>query len=656
MRFRFPLVLSLALAAAAVCGAAERSPQYRPATHAAQDSGRVIVKFKDDARAQAQSALAGAATSPQVTAERVYALGQRLGMRLSALRRVGSTMQLVEAQGWSAAALADALAADDSVEWAAVDERRRAAKAPNDPLYPDGISGTPSVGQWYLRKPAGDVRASIDIEAAWQQSTGSRDIVVAMLDTGVRLSHPDLAGKLLPGRDFITEPRVANDGGGRDADPSDPGDWITDAENNASGGLFEDCGVQGSSWHGTQTAGLVGAATNNGIGMAGAGRNIRVLPVRVLGKCGGYDSDILDAMRWAAGLPVDGAPDNPNPARVINMSLGSAGVCSQAYRTVVQQLLARRVVIVVSAGNDGKAVSTPANCPGVIAVAGLRHIGTKVGYSNLGNQVTIAAPAGNCVNDTGECLYPLISTTDSGTRRPVGASYTNGFNSSFGTSFSAPLVSATAALMLSVDPGLTPTDVKSMLQRSATAFPTTGADQGIPQCRAPSSVAQDDECYCTRTTCGAGMLNAGAAVKSVNSFIARITARPTGNVAPGATVTFSAADTQLLPGRSVAAYRWTLTEGSEIARITSATNAETATVVASAAGSYTVQLVVTDDEEASARSTHVVTVVSATTSPSDSDDSDGGGAFGLEAAALILLALASLRAARLRHARVRPVR
>ncbi len=160
-------------------------------------------------------------------------------------------------------------------------------------------------------------------------------------------------------------------------------------------------GVEDSSWHGTQTAGLIGALTNNGVGMASVGRTVRILPVRVLGKCGGFDADIIAGMRWAAGLSVPGVPANPNPARVINMSLGGAGVCTQAYVDAVNEINAAGVTIIASAGNStGHAVSSPANCPGVIAVAGLRHVGTKVGFSDLGPQISISAPGGNCVNLT----------------------------------------------------------------------------------------------------------------------------------------------------------------------------------------------------------------------------------------------------------------
>ena len=167
---------------------------------------------------------------------------------------------------------------------------------------------------------------------------------------------------------------------------------------------------------------MIAALTNNGLGMASVGRNVRVLPVRALGKCFGYDSDIIAGMRWAAGLTVPGVPANSTPARVINLSLGADGPCTAAYQAVVNELVAAGTMIVAAAGNSaGHAVGAPANCVGVIAVAGLRHAGTKVGFSDLGPEIAISAPAGNCVNMTAgsPCLYPILTTSNSGATVPA---------------------------------------------------------------------------------------------------------------------------------------------------------------------------------------------------------------------------------------------
>jgi serine protease len=349
---------------------------------------------------------------------------------------------------------------------------------------------------------------------------------VAVLDTGVLADHEDLdpqrTGRVLPGYDFIADQATANDGDGRDSDAGDPGDWITFAEDRR--GEFAGCGVADSTWHGTHVAGIVGAMTGNGVGMAGVAPDARVLPVRVLGKCGGWDSDITAGMRWAAGLPLADVPSNPNPARVLNLSLGGEGACSSLYEEAVSDVTAAGAVVVAAAGNStGRAVGAPANCDGVIAVTGVRHAGTKVGFSDLGPEITIAAPGGNCVNiDVGEpCLYPILTTTNTGTRGPLagGSAYTDAFNYSVGTSFATPIVAGTVALMLSVRPSMTASQVKSVLQSTARAFPTDGADNGddptpVPVCQPPSD--QDQlQCYCVTGLCGAGMLDARSAVARV---------------------------------------------------------------------------------------------------------------------------------------------
>jgi serine protease len=504
------LAASGAIATVCVAAAAEYAPVRRsPSVPAAEPEARVIVKFRSDSTLmRAQAARPGA--GPQ----QARALAARVGLALRDGREMGPRSQLVFASDTDSAALAARLSAEPDVEYAVVDGRKRALAAPNDPLYANGQRNvTPAAGQWYLRAADALFVSAINAENAWAVTPGVASVVVAVLDTGVRPEHPDLQGKLLPGYDFIHEALTANDGDGRDADPSDPGDAVTSSDlGTVPGCASSDIGP--ASWHGTQTSGLVGAATDNGTGIASIGRNVMVLPLRVLGRCGGYDSDIIDAMRWAAGKTISGVPDNPTPAKVVNMSLGSTGSCSQAYQDAVSELNAAGIVVVASAGNDGLAVGSPANCLGVIAVGGLRHTGTKVGYSDLGPQVAISAPAGNCGNVNGTCMYPLVTTSNSGTYTgPVSSIYTDGDNHvSVGTSFSAPLVAGTAALMFSANPSLTPAQVRSLLAQTARAFPSSGAGAGVGVCTTPTSTAQDSECYCTTGTCGAGMLDAGAAV------------------------------------------------------------------------------------------------------------------------------------------------
>ncbi len=607
---------------------------------ASAGNARVIVKYKADSslgRMQALSA-GGAHT------ERAQALGQRMGLALRAGASVADRTQVMFASGMTSEQLAQRLAAESDIEYAVPDQRRHRLVAPNDSFYAtravSGGAGGPASGQWYLRAPAGEVKSSLDVETAWNLTTGSPNVVVAVLDTGIRFDHPDLktvalGGNLLPGYDMIASHDgtfgIANDGNGRDADPSDPGDWISAAETTQAGGEFQNCSSQhpaqqSSSWHGTQTAGLIGALTNNGAGMASVGRTVRVLPVRVLGKCGGFDSDIIAGMRWAAGLSTGDAavPANPNRAHVINMSLGGDGACSQVYQEAVTAITAVGTVIVASAGNSsGHAVSTPANCAGVIAVAGLRHLGTKVGFSDIGSQISISAPGGNCVNLNGACLYPILTTTNAGTTTPVagaaGATYSDSFDISVGTSFSAPLVAGTAGLMLSANPSLTPAQVRDMMRASARPFPSTGAEADTPQCVAPQPIGQaqidQGECYCTTATCGAGMLDAGAAVTqalaSITAVQARISTSPSAPQAAQA-VTLSAAPSTVPAGRSIASYLWALTNGGGIvSAFTSATNGATATLTPTAAGSFTVSLTVTDSTGAQSTATSTITVAPA---------------------------------------------
>ncbi|HEV7912553.1 MAG TPA: S8 family serine peptidase, partial [Albitalea sp.] len=365
MRHRLP---TLAALCALILPAALHAPLAQALTQrdtvgSREPTARVIVRYKPGATAmRALSAPITAVRGPQQAA----ALSQRLGLLLSDGHAIGDQAQVVFAKGISSAALAARLAADADVEFAEPDQRRRARAIPNDPLYGGSQpSVTPTVGQWYLRPPTSTNVSAIDAETAWLTTTGTSSVTVAVLDTGVRFDHPDLAGKLHPGYDFVSDVKTANDGTGRDSDPSDPGDWVTQAEVDNDPD-FSSCGdaVGGSSWHGTQVAGLIGAATNNAFGMASVGRHVMVLPVRVLGKCGGFDSDIQQAMLWSAGVSSNPFA-NPHPAKVLNLSFGSPGSCPTSYQTVINTLTAAGVSVVVSAGNDpGLAVNAPANCSG----------------------------------------------------------------------------------------------------------------------------------------------------------------------------------------------------------------------------------------------------------------------------------------------------
>ena len=504
-------------------------------------------------------------------------------------------------------------------------------------------------------------------EPAWDVTTGSSSIVVAVLDTGVRFDHPDLktvanGGNLLPGYDMIADVDTANDRTGRDADASDPGDWINQADVNS--GRYAPCtsaDIADSSWHGTQVAGLIGALTNNAVGMASVGRNVRVLPVRVLGKCGGFDSDIIAGMLWAAGLSTGdpNVPANPaaNRAKVINMSLGGQGPCTQPYQDAVTALTAAGVTVVASAGNGtGHAVNSPANCVGVIGVTGLRHVGTKVGFSDLGPEVSLSAPGGNCVNEGANdpCLYPVLTTSNSGSTVPAASIYTDQFNISIGTSFSAPLVAGSAALVLAAKSTLSPAEVRTVLRATARPFPTTGADNGsipgpVPVCHAPDLTDQL-QCYCTTNTCGAGMLDVGAALQSVLAsagIVANITVS-TSNPVVGTPIGFSAAATALAPGNAgVGTYAWSIVDsGGIVSGFNGATDGPNASLTPNKAGGTIIVRLTVTDLAGQHSSTTARSVSVPAPPPATATNSGSGGALSAGWLALLLgavLALARLR-------------
>jgi serine protease len=600
------LALGLLLAAfgTSLTHATQSNPPVAPTADEAVVGGRLIVKLR--------GAGGTGTAAAKATSDKVAALAGRTGVPLKPLRRLGPEMQVVElgapATGDNLAANLAILRADPDVLFAEPDLRRYAQAVPNDPLYP---------GQWYLQNsPAAP--SAVDAVSAWDLTTGVSGVVIAVLDTGVRYDHPDLlaatsGGRLLPGFDFVRDPIKANDGDGWDADPSDPGDWVTAAE--AASGPLSGCTPDDSSWHGTRVSGIIGALANNSRGITGSTWSGWILPVRTLGKCGGTDSDIIAAMLWAGGVPVDGAPANPYPARIINMSLGGRGSCLQTYRTAVAQLAVRGTLVVASVGNEGSVVVAPANCPGVVGVAGIRHVGTKVGFSNLGPGVALSAPGGNCVNvGAGEpCLFSIDTTTNLGLTTPGASGYTDQLNFNVGTSFSAPIVSGIAGLMAAVNGRLTPGQLYSRLQEGASRPFPSSPDPSVPICRVPASSSdiQASECVCTLQTCGAGMANALASVRAALRPVAAI-AVPS-NVSPGQNVQLSGAGSGASCNRSILRYEWTLvgSDGAPPGIVGAGT--DVATVVAPASGSFTLRLTVTDSAGSTDAADVVVGPNSATT-------------------------------------------
>ena len=395
-------------------------------------------------------------------------------------------------------AIAEAIAQQPDVLWAQPDYIDQIHFVPNDPLY----NAPPNV-QWHYFEALGGV----GLQQAWDRTRGWSGVRTSVVDTGSLPGHPDIGARFLGGYDFITQasPIDPRDGNDRDSDASDVGDWVS------AGQCFPGGSVRTSSWHGTHVAGTVGALTHNSMGVAGVNHVSRIVPVRVLGACGGSGSDIADGMVWAAGVPVTGVPNNPYPARVINMSLGgfrSNQQCDPVYLTAVSAALANGASVVVSAGNDNVDASfaSPANCPNVVTVAATGRAGQRAPYSNhdvnnaSGVQVEIAAPGGAL----GDGELGVLSTLNSGARAldPVGFNFVQ-YN---GTSMAAPHVAGVMSLIYSLKPSLTPAQALAIVTSTARAFPTgTGRD-----CTSTLGNATGSTRYC-----GAGIIDANAALTNI---------------------------------------------------------------------------------------------------------------------------------------------
>ena len=465
-----------------------------------------------------------------------------------------------------AQSLAAKLADNPEIESAEPDLLMQAhGMTPNDP----GYSSSP--GQWHFMMPISSNLGGADLPPAWDITLGSGAIDVAVLDTGYR-PHSDLQA-MLPGYDFVSSVTMANDGNGRDADASDPGDFVRANE----------CGngwpAARSSWHGTHVMGTIAALMNNGLYGTGMAPNVRIVPVRVLGKCGGYTSDIIDGMRWAAGLSVPGAPKNVYPARIINLSLGLAGSCSRAFQAAINDVNAAGAIVVVSTGNGGYSeVNQPANCTGTIAVTAHSIDADSADYANLGVQTLISAPGGGCGTLAQSCIefyssngLGIYSLGNTGTNSPV----VDGYSIKYGTSMAAPHVAGAIALLLSLNPSLSRDEIASVLRASARPFPPMStcvmrANQGM---------------------CGAGLLDVYAALMTIAPVIHLTNADQV--VAPGAIVMLDAAS--FSPGgREVLSYAWQASASNKIPVVISGADTAHASFVAPATGVYQFLVVVKD--------------------------------------------------------------
>ncbi|WP_284620606.1 S8 family peptidase [Aquabacterium humicola] len=438
------------------------SPQALRGTPTREETtDRLIVRYKKDSQAFNRV--------DRVALARTHEVLNQSGFQMRVLRRTSDEAHVLQLDREGSVTSLQAIgrmlkARDPEIDYVEPDRRMRIQLTPNDPLYGS---------QWHYHEPVG----GLNLPAAWNQATGA-GVTVAVIDTGYR-PHADLAGKFVGGYDMIGDLDVANDGSARDADASDPGDGVAPGE----------CGVgwpaESSSWHGTHVAGTIAALTNNGSGVAGVAFSAKVLPVRVLGKCGGYTSDIADGITWASGGAVAGLPANPNPARVLNLSLGGGGACSATTQSAINGARSRGSVIVVAAGNSNANAGSysPASCSGVITVAAVNRSGGRSYYSNYGAVVDVAAPGGDVRTSESD---GILSTLNNGATTPGADTYAY----YQGTSMAAPHVAGVAALMLSRNPSLTPDQVEALIKSSARAFPAT----------------------CSQ--CGSGIVDANAAVSA----------------------------------------------------------------------------------------------------------------------------------------------
>lgn len=370
------------------------------------------------------------------------------------------------------------------------------AAAPNDPNY--------AQYQWNFNNAAGGVRA----EEAWEIATGE-GVVVAVLDTGIVQNHVDLAANVIPGYDMITDARISR----RDTDDQVPGgwdlgDWIEqDYCTGWATALPHPADI--SSWHGSHVAGTIAQETNNGTGLAGIAHDAQVMPVRVLGSCGGFGTDIADGMLWAAGLDVEGVPANENPAEILNMSLGSGGrtTCSALYQDAIDDVNAAGSIIVVAAGNsnDDAALYTMSACNNVISVGATRITGGRASYSNFGERIDLSAPGGGGAVDGNPNGY-VWQVTNGGEEGPEDGNWI--LRGMIGTSMASPHVAAAAAMVQSV--AETPLDwqeMRDLLTSTARAFPvsipaSTPMGTGILDLKALLDKATEEPCDPEVEECG----------------------------------------------------------------------------------------------------------------------------------------------------------
>ncbi|KRG45548.1 protease [Stenotrophomonas panacihumi] len=498
------MAATLGLAGAQAAQAADPLPVREPLHAAPADAqgtaARLIVRYKDGTAAAAGDRTAKLAAANAALGRAGLATATARGAaapQVGYVRRLGTGADLLRVSGKLTPAQLERvraeIAADPAVKSASIDRLKQPLLVPNDPYY--------ATYQWHYSNAAGGVNA----QPAWDKAQGE-GVVVAILDTGILPDHPDIAVSKLAGYDFITDSFVSR----RPTDDRVPGaldygDWNPVADECYAGSP-----ARGSSWHGSHVSGTVAENTNNAVGMAGLAYKATVLPVRVLGRCGGYSSDIADAIIWASGGHVDGVPDNANPAEVINMSLGGGGSCDDETQVAIDGAVSRGTTVVVAAGNDADDAAnySPASCNNVITVGATRINGGIASYSNYGAKVDLSAPGGGGSADgnPGGYVWQLGYT---GTTTPTSGAYS--YFGMAGTSMASPHVAATVALVQGAlaaagSAPLTPAAVEALLKQTARPFPVappankpigTGivdANAAIDKALTPPCDPGDDDC------------------------------------------------------------------------------------------------------------------------------------------------------------------
>lgn len=622
-----------------------------------------------------------------MSAARVQTLSASAGVGMKSVRAMADDTTLLALDRpmslSEAKAVAARLALDPAVAYAEPDIMFKKAGIPNDTRFNDWqwnlLAPTATYTGSVSGQPAGTTKTAVatggaNLPLAWDVTTGHSSVVIAVIDTGI-VNHQDLNGagiapfsatyvpngRFLSGYDFISSDVgagnatpfpsnfVSNDGDGRDADPSDPGDWVTSLEEST----YTQCddgntGPQNSSWHGSHMAGVAAAVTNNAAGIAGVAWNVRVLPVRALGKCGGSLSDIAEAIRWAAGLAVPGVPTNTTPARVINLSLGGGTTCPSNMQDAVNAAVAAGSVVVAATGNEGAAgLSAPANCTNVIAVTAHTINGENADYANIGAagagpQPTVSSPgggspavlgAGGPTDDDAWFGFYIWSTILFGNTTPTsgggsgGSSIGPAYSGFTGTSAATPQVAGVAALIKSLLPNATPAQVRAFIVSNVRPHPAGGG------CATGGAFAGQ---------CGPGLLDANLAVRAaaLTAVPVVLTQPQSVSVFEGQTATFAVSAT----GADPITYQWRR-NGVPIAGATSSTYTTPGlTIVADNGAAYSVVIA-----NAIGSTTSAAATVAVSAQPTAVPPTGGGGGGGTVPLWQLLLLSGLLLGTRIRH-------